>query len=70
VEVKNVRGLVLIGLAVVGVVIVGWVTLWVIHQILGLLFAAIVGLLVVGGVWYAVGRARNSIGSNRRRSIR
>ena len=64
------RGLVLIGLAVVCVVIVGWVTLWVIHQILGLLFAAIVGLLVIGGVWYAVGRARHSIGSNRRRSIR
>src|SRR5581483_679296 len=41
VDVQNVRGLVLIGLAVVGVVIVGWVTLWVIHQILGLLFAAI-----------------------------
>lgn len=64
------RGLVLIGLAVVGVVIVGWVTLWVIHALLGLLLAAVVGILVVGGVWYAIGRARNSIGGGRRRSIR
>lgn len=58
-------------LPVVGLVVVGWLAIWVLHALMGVLVYVLVGALVVGGGMYLYGRARRALapGTRARRRI-
>jgi uncharacterized membrane protein SirB2 len=56
-------------LVVAGLVVVGAVSVWLIGQLLGLIWYLVVGALVVGGVVYVGRRARRALGGGRQRRI-
>jgi hypothetical protein len=58
-------------LPVVGLVVVGWLALWLLHALLGVLVYVLVGALVIGGVVYLVGATRRALspGTRARRRL-
>ena len=58
-------------LPVVALVVAGWLAIWVLHALMGVLVYVLVGALVVGGGMYLYGRARRSLapGTRARRRI-
>ena len=53
-------------LPVVGLVVAGWLAIWVLHALMGVLVYVLVGALVVGGGMYVYGRARRALGPGTR----
>ena len=58
-------------LPVVALVVAGWLAIWVLHALIGVLGYVLVGALVVGGGVYVYGRAKRAIapGTRARRRI-
>jgi uncharacterized membrane protein SirB2 len=56
-------------LTIVGLVVVGALAWWLISHLITLIIYVAVGVLIVGGAFYVVGRARRSITGDRRRRI-
>jgi uncharacterized membrane protein YedE/YeeE len=58
-------------LPVVGLVVVGWLALWLLHALLGVLVYVLVGALVIGGAIYLAGAARRALspGTRARRRL-
>jgi uncharacterized membrane protein YedE/YeeE len=58
-------------LPVVGLVVAGWLAIWLLHALLGVLVYVLVGALVVGGVVYVGGRVRRALapGTRTRRQL-
>jgi uncharacterized membrane protein SirB2 len=58
-------------LVVAGLIVAGFVAIWVIKALLGIIFYIVVGALVVGGGMYLYARTKRAIRSGRiRRQIR
>ncbi len=58
-------------LPVVGLVVAGWLAIWLLHALMGVLIYVLVGAAVVGGGMYLYGRARRALspGTRARRRI-
>jgi hypothetical protein len=64
-----VRTFVLVVLGGVALILLGWLAVSLIGTILKLGLYLLVGAALVGGGYYLYGRARRSLGGNRRRSL-
>src|SRR5262249_34661966 len=56
-------------LALVGIVVVGWLAIFLIHALFGLIVYVLVGAVIVGGVYYLVRKSR-PLGGNKRNQLR
>ncbi len=56
-------------LTIVGLIVVGALAWWLISHLITLIIYVAVGVLIVGGAFYVVGRARRSISGGGRRRI-
>lgn len=62
----NARLLAWLVLPLVGVVVAGWLAIWLIHALLGIVVYLIVGAAVVGGGIYLYNRAKRAVGPGTR----